>query len=68
MVRTVIEEVKNTCYDHHLIFGKIGEKLGFVNESVVRAAFLTTWCEINAQKVKGFLNEIYKYLPKLRGN
>ena len=65
-IRAVIKEIKNTCYDHHLIYGKIGERLGFINENVVRAAFLTTWCELYQEKVIQFLDQLYDFLPKTR--
>ena len=65
-VKRVILDVKNTNYDHHVIFNKIGEKLGFINEEVIRAAFLQTWCEQYPEQVNGFLKEIIGYLPRTR--
>ena len=64
VVKNIILDVKHTNFDHHTIFSQIGEKLGFVNESVVRDAFLTTWCEKYPQKVQGFLKDIIEFLPR----
>lgn len=58
--------VKRTNYDHHLVFSQIGEKIGFVSEGVVRAAFLTTWCELYPHKVDEFINKIEGFLPLSR--
>ena len=64
VVKSVIMDVRNTNYDHHLLFSQIGAKLGFVNESVIRTAFLTTWCEYYPDKVKDFVSCLDPYLPK----
>jgi len=66
ILKNVIMDVKNTNYDHHLIYNKIGEKLGFVNEEVVRSAFLRTWCEQYPEKVEMFTSKILNYIPKIR--
>ena len=66
LVEKVISEVKNTSYDHHLLFNKIGEKLGFINEEIIRSAFLKTWCEQYPDQVNKFLSLIMEYLPKIR--
>ncbi|MBR1629414.1 MAG: AAA family ATPase [Lachnospiraceae bacterium] len=66
LVKNVVLSIKNTNYDHHIIFAQIGEKLGFVNENVIRDAFLATWCEQYPDKVADMLNPISKYLPRIR--
>lgn len=66
LVSSIILDIKNTNYDHHILFSQIGEKLGFVNESVIRTAFLTTWCERYPDKVNEFISRIRKYLPCVR--
>ena len=65
-IKQVITEVKNTNYDHHLIFSQIGEKLGFINEEVIRQAFITTWCDMYTEKVNAFLERIRRFLPRMR--
>ena len=67
-VRKIIKNVKNTNYDHHLIYSQIGEKLGFVNENVVRGAFLTTWCELYPMEVDQMLKSIKQYIPMVKVN
>ena len=66
ILKKIVKDIKNSGCDHHLIFNKIGEKLGFINEEVVRAAFLRTWCEQYPEKVEAFLAGIIKYIPKTK--
>lgn len=62
-VKSVIEQVNKTNYDHHLLFSQIGEKLGFINANTIAEAFLATWCEQYPDRVKLFLSTIKEYLP-----
>lgn len=63
-VESVIHEVSMTNLDHHTLFSQIGEKLLFINENIVREAFLSTWCEEYSNEVAEFLNKINEKLPK----
>lgn len=63
MVKGVVRSVSNTNRDHHLLFGQIGEKIGFIDENIVRDAFLATWCEKYEEEVKQFIERIKKDLP-----
>ena len=64
--KEVLLGVRNTNRDHHLLFSQIGERLGFINEEVIRTAFLQTWCEVYNVQVNEFVSSIKEYLPKSR--
>lgn len=65
VIKQIIQDVNNTNHDHHLIFNQIGERVGFINENIIRGAFLSTWCEQYPQEVKDFLDKIRNVLPKV---
>ena len=63
-VKNVVESVGNTNRDCHLIFGQIGESIGFVDENIIKDAFLTTWCEKNPEEVENILKYIHDFMPE----
>lgn len=42
-VASVVQEVRTTNRDEHLLFGQVGKRLGFISENIVRNAFLSVW-------------------------
>ncbi|GAA0873029.1 hypothetical protein GCM10009117_21760 [Gangjinia marincola] len=42
-VKSIINHVRLTNRDYHLLFSQIGKKLGFISEIVVKSAFLNIW-------------------------
>jgi predicted ATPase len=48
-VSKAIREVSKTNRDPHLLYNQIGEKIGFVSESIVRGAFLSVWIHQNKE-------------------
>ncbi len=38
-----VRDVRRDTRDHHLLFSKLGERLGFIPEQIVRGAFLSVW-------------------------
>lgn len=62
-VKEAILEVSRLNRDHHMIFGQIGEKIGFIDENVVQGAFITTWSEKYEEEVREMLQKIKTYLP-----
>ncbi|NPA71645.1 MAG: ATP-binding protein [Gammaproteobacteria bacterium] len=44
-IAEIIRDVRQDTRDHHLLFAKIGERLGFIPEDIVREAFLFVWLE-----------------------
>ena len=65
-VKETVLSVSRTNRDHHLIFGQIGEKLGFIDENVIKSAFITTWAEKYKNEVQDIINKIKQYLPIVR--
>ena len=66
LIKKIIQEVNNTNHDHHLLFNQIGEKVGFINENIIRGAFLSTWCEQYPDEVKCFLDKVRDFLPRIK--
>lgn len=64
-IKNIIEEIGNTNHDHHLIYNQIGERVGFVNENIIRGAFLSTWCEQYPDETEKFLEPLKDILPKV---
>ena len=52
-----------TNRDHHLIYSQIGEQVGFIDENIIRDAFLSTWCQKYQNEVKELISQIDTYLP-----
>lgn len=67
-VKNIIEEIANTNHDHHLIYNQIGERVGFVNENIIRGAFLSTWCEEYPDEIEKFLKPLRDIIPKVSDN
>ena len=65
LIKKIIQDVNNTNHDHHLLFNQIGEKVGFINESIIRGAFLSTWCEQYTEEVQCFIDKIQDILPRV---
>lgn len=62
-VKEIVLEISRTNRDHHLVFGQIGEKIGFVDENVIENAFLSTWSEKYVEEAQSLINKIKQYLP-----
>jgi len=65
-VKEIVLDVSTTNRDHHLIFGQIGEKIGFIDENVIENAFLTTWSEKYEEEAQAMIQRIKQYLPVVR--
>ena len=62
-MKNTILEVSRTYRDHHLIFGQIGEKIGFIDKNVVESAFLSTWGEKYETEAQEMIQKLKDYLP-----
>ena len=62
-IKKIIKEVSMTNRDHHLIYSQIGEQVGFIDENIIRDAFLSTWCQKYQNEVKELISQIDTYLP-----
>ena len=66
-IKNTIMSISHTNRDHHLIFSQIGEAVGFVDESIIISAFLSTWCEKYKEDVTRILDTIRTDLPLVCG-
>ncbi|GAB6843548.1 AAA15 family ATPase/GTPase [Methylorubrum rhodinum] len=57
-----INNVMIDTTDHHLYFSKLGEKLGFVSELVVRRGLCSIYVQNNEDKIKPIIESIKKKL------
>ena len=62
-IKKTIRSISHTNRDHHLLFSQIGEAVGFVDESIIISAFLSTWCEKYKEEVAKILDLIRSDLP-----
>lgn len=62
-VRQVIDAVRLTNMDPHLLFAQVGEKLGPIPETTVMAAFANIWAQAHPDVVAQILEPIRDVLP-----
>lgn len=62
VVAEAIKGISSTNRDPHLLFSQLGIKLGFVPETTVRGAFLTSWIQENPNDVIKLVEPIMKAL------
>ncbi len=57
-VKSVVREIQMTNRDSHNLYSQVGKKLGFISESIVRSAFITTWASKNTEEVAEILRPV----------
>lgn len=57
-VKSILEEARRTNMDQHVLFGQIGEKLGFIPEKTVQMAFANTWSQEFKNEVQEIIDAI----------
>lgn len=55
---SAISEVYNDTTDHHLYFSKLGTRLGFVSELIVRRALCSIYVEKNFESLEGLVSRV----------
>jgi hypothetical protein len=60
-----LKEIRLTNHDPHVLFSQVGSALGFILESTVRDAFLTTWAEAFPDEARVVIQPIESLLPLL---
>jgi AAA15 family ATPase/GTPase len=60
-VKQILNEVKLTNREYHLLFEQVGRKLGFVSTIVVKSAFINMW-------IRYYPNEVNAVLEKIKQN
>jgi hypothetical protein len=63
-VRRLIEEVALQTEDMHLLFSKVGVRLGFIPEETVRLAFLSAYCVTEPEVAHRLAEIISNSLPQ----
>lgn len=66
-VRYVVDIEARDTEDMHLIFSKIGTRLGFVPESTVRGAFIATYCQSQADQARAVAELLHAQIPNGNG-
>ncbi len=51
-VAQTVKDVRRETRDHHLLFSKLGDSLGFISEEIVRGAFLSVWVNRHPNEAK----------------
>ncbi|GBC61129.1 AAA family ATPase [Desulfonema ishimotonii] len=62
-LKGLMQSVRNTNRDPHLLYAQLGKKLGFIPEARVKEAFLTIWCRLNSQYVDSISNGLSDLIP-----
>lgn len=63
-VKEVVKLARLTNRDRHVIFSQVGRQLGFISESVVRSAFLSTWAKYYESECEAAIRPLVAYLRK----
>ena len=48
-----VRDIRRDTRDHHLLFSKLGQHLGFISEQIVRGAFLSVWVAHHTNEAEG---------------
>ena len=62
-LRSIMQSVRNTNRDYHLLFSQLGKNIGFISEARVKEAFLTIWCQLNTDYIKEVATQLEGMLP-----
>jgi len=62
-LKDLMQSVRNTNRDPHLLYAQLGKKLGFIPEARVKEAFLTIWCRLNDQYVESISQDLQGLIP-----
>ncbi|MCW2479154.1 ATP-dependent nuclease [Candidatus Symbiopectobacterium sp. NZEC135] len=63
-LKDIMESVRNTNRDPHLLYSQLGKKIGFISEARVKEALITIWCRINLDYIEMLHQKISDHLPK----
>lgn len=63
-VREVLEQVRLTNHDPHLLFSQIGLKLGFLPESTVKDAFANIWAQTFPSETENITRRVRENFPR----
>ncbi|MGV3459655.1 MAG: ATP-dependent nuclease [Flavobacterium sp.] len=60
-IKDILNDVRRTNRDYHLLFSQVGRRLGFISEIVVKSAFLNIW-------LRNFPADVERVLENIRSN
>lgn len=63
-LKEIMDSVRNTNRDPHLLYAQLGKRIGFIPEARVKEAFLTVWCRLNAEFIERFAGQIQGMVPR----
>lgn len=66
-VMEVVRSVRLTNRDPHVIFNQVGRRLGFISETVVKSAFLSTWTKYYELECAQTIRPLVSYLQRYFG-
>lgn len=64
LVRKIVESEALAAVDMHLVFNKIGQRLGFVPEGTVRLAMINAYCHSRAEDANALAALVRERLPR----
>lgn len=62
-LKGIMQSIRNTNRDPHLLYAQLGKKIGFIPEARVKEAFLTVWCRLNSQYVESISEGLADLIP-----
>jgi len=62
-LKALMQSIRNTNRDPHLLYAQLGKRLGFIPEARVKEAFLTIWCRLNPQYVENIARGLSGLIP-----
>jgi len=62
-LKGLMQSVRNTNRDPHLLYAQLGKNLGFIPEARVKEAFLTIWCRLNSGYVEHISQGLQGLIP-----
>ncbi|MBA1838390.1 ATP-binding protein [Corynebacterium sp. zg-913] len=62
-VREKVDEIWRTNSEPHLLYSRLGEVLGFLDEELVTHAFLARWCELHQDESEAIWEGSFEALP-----
>jgi hypothetical protein len=65
-LKGVMESIRQTNRDPHLLFAQIGKQIGFIPEARVKEAFIAIWCRLNADYIVRIGEALGTTIPKER--
>jgi AAA15 family ATPase/GTPase len=63
-LKQIMDSVRNTNRDPHLLYAQLGKRIGFVPEARVKEAFLTVWSRLNSEYIGVMEEKLTSVIPR----